>query len=81
VVGRRRGLLLSYEAVKLYRAGVFQTEGYRVSVDVGGMFGNSNDLALHLVIFTPIAVALGIASKNIIPNSRISFPPVMVMGI
>jgi hypothetical protein len=63
-LGVAAGLLLSYEAVKLYRAGIFQTEDYRVSVEFGGMFGNPNDLALHLVIFTPIAVALGIASKN-----------------
>jgi hypothetical protein len=63
-LGTAAGLMLSYEAVKLYRAGIFQTEGYRVSVEFGGMFGNPNDLALHLVIFTPIAVALGIASKN-----------------
>jgi hypothetical protein len=63
-LGTAAGLMLSYEAVKLYRAGIFQTEGYRVSVEFGGMFGNPNDLALHLVIFTPIAVALGVASKN-----------------
>ncbi len=58
------GVMLSYQAIGLYRAGVFKTEGYRVSVDFGGMFGNPNDMALHLVIFTPIAIALGIASKN-----------------
>jgi len=54
---------LSYQAVLLYREGVFKTEGYRVSVDVGGMFGNSNDLALFLVIITPISIVLGLASK------------------
>jgi len=64
-LGTAAGLVLSYEAVRLYREGDFNTEGYRVSVDfVSGMFGNANDLALHLVIFTPIAIALGVASKN-----------------
>lgn len=58
------GVLLSFQALNAYRQGVFKTEGYRVSVDFGGMFGNPNDLALHLVIFTPVAVALGFASKN-----------------
>ncbi|MDQ3043177.1 MAG: O-antigen ligase family protein, partial [Acidobacteriota bacterium] len=81
-LGVAAGLLLSYEAVTLYRAGIFQTEGYRVGVQsVSGMFGNSNDLALHLVIFMPIAVALGIASKNII--SKLAYfisAGFMVMG-
>lgn len=58
------GVLLSYQALNLYRQGIFKTEGYRVDVDFGGMFGNPNDLALHLVIFTPIAVALGFATSN-----------------
>lgn len=58
------GVLLSFQAVELYRQGKFTVEGYRVEVDFGGMFGNPNDMALHLVMFTPIAVVLGIASKS-----------------
>ena len=58
------GMLLSYQALDLYMQGQFATEGYRVNVDFGGMFGNPNDMAIHLVIFTPIAVALGLAAKN-----------------
>ena len=58
------GAMLSYEAVMLYRAGQFAVEGYRVKVDFGGMFGNPNDMATHLLIFTPISIALGIATKN-----------------
>lgn len=54
---------LSYQAVLLYREGVFKTEGYRVKVDFGGMFGNPNDMALFLVIITPISIALGLGSK------------------
>ncbi len=58
------GVMLSYKALSAYQRGEFKVEGYRVGVDFGGMFGNSNDLAMHLVIFTPIAIVLGIASKN-----------------
>lgn len=58
------GILLSYQALDLYMQGKFATEGYRVNVDFGGMFGNPNDMAIHLVIFTPIAVVLGLAAKN-----------------
>jgi hypothetical protein len=54
---------LSYQAVLLYREGVFKTEGYRVSIEIVGMFGNPNDMALFLVIITPIPIALGLASK------------------
>lgn len=81
-LGTAAGLVLSYEAVRLYRAGIFHTEDYRVSVDfVSGMFGNSNDLALHFVIFTPIAIALGIASKNILLKLAYFIVAVfMVMG-
>lgn len=58
------GVMLSFQAIDLYRRGEFKFEGYRIGVDFGGMFGNPNDMAIHLVIFIPIAVALGIASKN-----------------
>ena len=58
------GVMLSYQALDAYQRGDFKTEGYRVSVDFGGMFGNPNDLALHLVIFTPVAVALGLATRS-----------------
>ncbi|MCB1024223.1 MAG: hypothetical protein KDB79_07530 [Acidobacteria bacterium] len=55
---------LSYSAWTKYMTGVFAVEGYRVEVDIGGMFENPNDMALHLVMMLPIAIALGIASKN-----------------
>lgn len=60
------GLYLSYTALDLYMKGEMKTEGYRVAVDVGGLFGNPNDMALHLVTITPIAVVLGIASRNVL---------------
>lgn len=58
------GVMLSYQAIDLYRQDIFMVEGYRVNVDFGGMFGNPNDLAMHLVIFAPVAFALALAEKN-----------------
>jgi putative inorganic carbon (hco3(-)) transporter len=57
-------LILSYQALDLFMKGEFKAEGYRVDVEIGGMFGNPNDLALHLVTMIPLAVCLGIASKS-----------------
>ncbi|HEU4768547.1 MAG TPA: O-antigen ligase family protein, partial [Pyrinomonadaceae bacterium] len=37
---------------------------FRVGGRIGGLFGNSNDLALHLVTIIPIAVALGLSGRN-----------------
>lgn len=58
------GFVLSYMALGMYMRGELLIEDYRVAVDVGGMFGNPNDMALHLVTMTPLAIVLGIASKN-----------------
>jgi hypothetical protein len=58
------GLMLSIDALKRYASGEFTVEEYRVSVQFGGMFGNPNELATHFVMFIPIAVVLGLATKN-----------------
>lgn len=58
------GVVLSYMALSMYIRGEISVEGYRVAVDIGGMFGNPNELALHLVMMTPIAIALGMAAKK-----------------
>ncbi len=58
------GVYLSYIALSMYINGELNAEGYRVAVDVKGLFGNPNDLALHLVTMVPLAVCLGIASRN-----------------
>lgn len=55
---------LSVVALYLYSKGEMKVEGYRVAVEVGGMFGNPNDLALHLVTMTPLALVLGIAARS-----------------
>jgi O-antigen ligase len=58
------GIYLSYTAINLYLKGEFAVEDYRIAVEIGGMFENPNDMAIHFVIITPLAVALGIASQN-----------------
>ncbi len=58
------GVYLSYTAIDLYMKGEMKVEGYRVDVEVQGLFGNLNDLALHLVMMTPLAIALALASRS-----------------
>ncbi len=56
--------MLSVSALSDYRQGHFTVEEYRISGAIGGMFGNPNDLALHLVTMFPIAVALFLTTRN-----------------
>jgi putative inorganic carbon (hco3(-)) transporter len=58
------GIYLSYTALDMFARGEAKLEGYRVAVDVGGMFGNPNEMSMHLVMMTPIAFCLGIAAKS-----------------
>ncbi len=58
------GLYLSVDSINMYIQGKFTVESYRVAVDVGGLFGNPNDMALHFVMMTPLVVCLGIASRS-----------------
>ena len=57
-------IYISLMAINLYFKGEFKTEGYRVSIDLIGLFNNPNDLAIQLVTMIPIAVGLALASKN-----------------
>lgn len=57
-------LVLSYIAIGMYMRGELKSEGFRVEVNFGGMLGNPNDMALHLVTMTPLAICLGLAAKN-----------------
>ena len=59
------GLYLSYSVIDDYQKGILKLEGTRVAVDIGGLFGNPNDMALHLVTILPIAIALGVGTRNI----------------
>ena len=60
------GIYLGVSAVQLYMEGKFSVEEYRVAVtETKGMFGNPNEMALHFVMMTPLALTLGIASKSL----------------
>lgn len=59
------GVYLACMSLYLSMTGQSKVEGYRVEVDVGGMFGNPNEMAMHFVMMTPLALALGIASKGL----------------
>lgn len=56
---------LSVEALNDYRLGLMTVEGYRVGGRGGGIFGNSNDMALFLVTVVPIAIALLLSSRGV----------------
>ncbi|MDQ3652218.1 MAG: O-antigen ligase family protein [Acidobacteriota bacterium] len=58
------GALLSVNALNDYRSGNLTVEGYRVAGLIGNMFGNPNDMALHLVMMIPIAVVFTINARH-----------------
>ncbi len=58
--------VLSFNALMDFSAGKTTVEGYRMSGSIGGMFGNPNDMALHLVTVVPIAIALGLSSRSFV---------------
>jgi hypothetical protein len=59
------GLWLSVQTLNDYRLGLMTVEGYRASGKGGGIFGNSNDMALFLVTLVPIAFALLLTSRSL----------------
>jgi O-antigen ligase len=72
-------IYLSINAISDYRAGIFkigleETNTLRVAGSIKGLFDNSNDLALHLVTITPIAIALGFEKRGV-------FRKVIYLGI
>jgi len=69
-------IYLSFHVITDYQSGIFkigaaETNTQRVAGAIGGLFENSNDLALHLVTMVPLAFMLGIENKN--PLRRIVF--------
>jgi O-antigen ligase len=62
---------LAVSAIGDYRAGRLADQGERVAGAVGGMFGNPNDMALHLVTMVPVAVAFCFMKRN--PLSKIAY--------
>ena len=56
---------LSVSGLNDYRLGRTATEGYRIAGSIGGMFSNSNYLALHLVTILPITLGLLLGSRSL----------------
>jgi putative inorganic carbon (hco3(-)) transporter len=62
---------LSVNAMNDYTLGVFR-EGsayyndQRIGGSIGGLFGNSNDLALHLVTMVPLAIGFAFATNGVL---------------
>lgn len=56
---------LSVEAINEYRLGLNLIQGYRASGRGSGIFGNTNDMALHVVTVFPIVVACLFGSKGV----------------
>ncbi|HLL74051.1 MAG TPA: O-antigen ligase family protein [Pyrinomonadaceae bacterium] len=63
--------MLGWNAVADYRSGRLLVAGSRIEGAVGGMFGNPNDMALHLVTILPVAVALCLRTRN--PLAKIAY--------
>lgn len=63
------GVWLSINAIEDYRAGNFTVEGYRVEGGIGGLFGNPNDMALHLVTVIPLTLALLLSADHILKRA------------
>ena len=64
-------LYLSFFALSDYSNGNFREgsadwNNQRIGGAIGALFGNSNDLALHLVTMVPLAVGFGFATKNLL---------------
>jgi O-antigen ligase len=57
-------VLLSIGAINEYRLGLMTIEGYRAGGRGTGLFGNTNDMALHLVTMLPLSVAFFFGSRG-----------------
>ena len=55
---------LSIVAINDYRLGLSTVEGYRVSGRGTGIFGNTNDMALHVVTILPIALGFLFTARS-----------------
>ncbi|HEX8921032.1 MAG TPA: O-antigen ligase family protein [Pyrinomonadaceae bacterium] len=71
---------LSLGAINDYRLGLLTIEGYRVAGVGKGIFGNSNDMAMHLVTIMPIAIALSFATRGIVRKILFAASAALMMG-
>ena len=74
--------MLSAQAMNDYRLGLMTVEGYRAAGRGTGIFGNTNDMALHLATMLPISVAFFFGSRNVLTKIiHASCAAVMIFGI
>lgn len=59
------GIWLSAEAINDFRLGLATVDGYRAGGRGSGIFGNTNDMALHVVTLLPIAISLLFGTRSI----------------
>jgi putative inorganic carbon (HCO3(-)) transporter len=71
---------LSVGALNDYRLGLLTVEGYRVGGVGTGLFGNSNDMAFHLVTIMPIAIALALAARGIVRKVVFAVSVALMVG-
>ena len=75
-------LVLSIIAINDYRLGLLTIEGYRAAGHGTGLFGNTNDMALHLVTMLPISVALFFRSRMLLGKVvHAACAAIMISGI
>jgi hypothetical protein len=72
-IGIAVGVWLSLNALEDYQAGRFTVEGYRIEGSIGGMFGNPNDMALHLVTMMPLTLAFLMSADNTLKRAVYGF--------
>lgn len=65
LLGISVGCVLSAVALNDYRAGLFTVEGYRVTGSIGNLFGNPNDMAIHLITVIPVVVAFMFSARGL----------------
>src|SRR5439155_6868772 len=66
VLALAAGVWLSVGAINEYRQGLLGPDGYRVTGSGNGIFGNTNDMALHVVTILPITIALLFGTHGVI---------------
>jgi probable O-glycosylation ligase (exosortase A-associated) len=69
--------VLSMAALRDHLTGNLTVEGYRVAGAIGGMFGNPNDMALHLVTIFPLVAALYFHKRG--PLGKVLYGACMVL--
>lgn len=75
-------LVLSVQAINDYRLGLMTVEGYRAAGRGTGIFGNTNDMALHLVTMLPISVAFFFGARKPLRKAvHVACAAMMIFGI